>query len=339
MNKGVNPDIWALVEGRCEPYWVQFFFSGCFGIKANFLRQNIQHWIYGGNICLSVLLSQKDDFRYPLWHSFWDKFYQLCKVNDFWGFIAEGSSICCVDSPPSRSAGERLEDRSSWRCCPQTVMMMSLWHVPWQERGGREGAKERQAESEKGGEGEVEWGVIFKFCEWEIMAGWSQIQRGQLDQQAVDWKQNRNNDTSRFFFWFCLNCLLHRPPFLLHHPPPQKPFLWICGDSSNSNSSGGNHFSLQASHYRSFSVRLQTLLSSPLITCNWCSFIFCEITQMSIIQIFNGINDYATFKIIPKSTDWSLKARTIAKPKIFMFFPSLRRTKLFRNAIIVCIYC
>lgn len=38
----------------------------------------------------------------------------------------------------------------------------------------------------------------------------------------------------------------HTPP-----PPRKKLFSWICGDSSNSNTSGGNHLCLQASHYRS----------------------------------------------------------------------------------------
>lgn len=34
------------------------------------------------------------------------------------------------------------------------------------------------------------------------------------------------------------------------HTPP-KPFSWTSGDSSNSNTSGGNHLCLRASHYRS----------------------------------------------------------------------------------------
>lgn len=97
------------------------------------------------------------------------------------------------------------------------------------------------------------------------------LRQAQVDKHNMNWKLNSNllNKKNKIIIYtkdkwwdrslFCFSCDIILPPFLLYQPPPlcpamptsQKPFSWICGDSSNSNTSGGNHLCLQASHYRS----------------------------------------------------------------------------------------
>lgn len=121
--------------------------------------------------------------------------------------------------------------------CPQTAMMMSLWHVPGQEEGRKSGSR---ADGEVGGKKRERGGTrcCFFFKKkrsgdgklWHIDRSWTTTTVRPAGQTEREVKSRR----------------AQTPP-----PPRKKLFSWICGDSSNSNTSGGNHLCLQASHYRS----------------------------------------------------------------------------------------
>lgn len=166
------------------------------------------------------------------------------EVRSLCGFrfiILRYSCVCCVDSPPARSTEKWLADRSSCHSCFSSSALKQRWWClydtsPGRRRGGRAGAEPMERWEERKGR-EVERGVVFFLKKrsgdgklWHIDRSWTTTTVRPAGQTEREVKSRR----------------AHTPP-----PPRKKLFSWICGDSSNSNTSGGNHLCLQASHYRS----------------------------------------------------------------------------------------
>lgn len=133
------------------------------------------------------------------------------------------------------------------------------------------------------------------FCWRKIVVQWPVTERRKENQL-----KNMKDDKKQFLRKMMRHLIVSF--VLYHHPPPHVPTVptllkfcaWICGDSSNSNTSRGNHLCPQASHYRSrvwdcgdktlslASRPARDLLSSPFLSCplsTVCKRIICNILK------------------------------------------------------------